>query len=217
MASSLGGVQPLPVPTPPRDDSGRILPARPKQAAIVLLGFTALLYVLELVDALSGHALDTGGIIPRSLSGLDGILWGPLLHYGWDHLAANTVPLLVLGFLCFAGGLRQFVAVTAVVWVVGGIGTWLIGSSGTIHAGASGLIFGWLTYLLVRGVFLRRPLPILLAVVLFFFYGATLWGVLPGTPGVSWEGHLSGALGGVLAGWLVGRASRRAGTPAATA
>ncbi|WHT18351.1 rhomboid family intramembrane serine protease [Crossiella sp. CA-258035] len=202
-------MQPLPVPTSPRDDSGRIFPARPKQAALVILGFAALLYLLELVDAFAGHALDLGGIEPREWTGLDGVLWAPLLHLGWDHLAANTVPLLVLGFLSFAGGLRQFVAVTATIWIVGGLGTWLTGESGSIHLGASGLIFGWLTFLLVRGIFARRAGPILLAVVLFFFYGYLLWGVLPGTPGVSWQGHLFGAVAGVVAGWLTGKASRR--------
>ncbi|SDN00765.1 Membrane associated serine protease, rhomboid family [Allokutzneria albata] len=186
-----------------------MLPAKPKQAAIAIVGFVAALYLIELIDVITNGALDAGGITPRELSGLTGIIWAPALHFGWDHLAANTLPVLVLGFLTMAGGIGQFVAVTATIWLVGGIGVWLIAPEGTIHAGASILIFGWLTFLLLRGFLTRRFLQIALAVVLFFLYGSALWGILPGQPGVSWQGHLFGAVGGVLAAWLVARASRQ--------
>lgn len=176
----------------------------------MVVAFTALLYLLEAVDLALGGTLDGAGVIPREVSGLDGVLWAPLLHSGFDHLLANTVPILVFGFLAFAGGLVQFVAVTAVIWLVSGLGTWLVGSDG-VHIGASGLAFGWLAFLLVRGFFARSPGQIVLAVVLFVLYGGMLWGVLPGRPDVSWQGHLFGALGGVLAAWLVARADRSAG------
>ncbi|MFB9905846.1 rhomboid family intramembrane serine protease [Allokutzneria oryzae] len=186
-----------------------MLPAQPKQAAIVIAGFVAALYLIELIDVITGGALDAGGITPRELSGLTGILWAPALHFGWEHLAANTIPVLVLGFLTMAGGIGQFVAVTATIWVVGGVGVWLVAPEGTIHAGASILIFGWLTFLLLRGFLTRRFLQIALAVVLFFLYGSALWGILPGQPGISWQGHLFGAVGGVLAAWLVAKSGRQ--------
>ena len=48
---------------------------------------------------------DQQGIEPRTWSGLDGILWAPLLHGGFGHLVANTIPFLVLGaFVGFAAG-----------------------------------------------------------------------------------------------------------------
>ncbi|MFB9432488.1 rhomboid family intramembrane serine protease [Streptoalloteichus tenebrarius] len=198
-----------PVTVPARPTVNRVLPPRPKQAAVVVLAWTALLYLIELVDVVGfdGRLDRWGGIQPLEVSGLDGVLFAPLLHAGWDHLAANTLPFLVLGFLAMSGGLGQFVAVTAVVWLVGGLGTWVGGGSG-YHVGASGLIFGWLAFLLVRGFFARSVAQILLAVALFLYYGYMLWGVLPTTSGVSWQGHLFGAVGGVLAAWLVARADR---------
>ncbi len=180
---------------------------------MIIAAFTGVLYLIEAVDTVLDGALDADGIRPRQLDGLDGILWAPLLHDGWQHLAANTVPVLVLGFLALAGGIGQFVAVTATIWLVGGLGTWLTGSP-NVHLGASGLIFGWLVFLLARGFFARSLTQILLAVVLFGVWGGVLWGVLPGVAGISWEGHLFGAVSGLLAARLIARADRpRAGRP----
>jgi membrane associated rhomboid family serine protease len=114
---------------------------------------------------------------------------------------------LVFGFFALAGGVGQFVMVTAAIWLVGGFGTWLTGSPG-VHLGASILIFGWLVFLLARGFFARSPAQILLAVALFAVWGGALWGVLPGAAGISWEGHLFGALGGLIAAQMVGRVKR---------
>jgi len=174
---------------------------------MIITAFTGVLYLTEAVDTLLGGALDADGIRPRHLDGLEGILWAPLLHHGWQHLAANTVPVLVLGFLALAGGVGQFVAVTATIWLVGGLGTWLTGNPG-VHLGASILIFGWLVFLLTRGFFARSPAHMVLALVLFAVWGGVLWGVLPGTVGVSWQGHLFGALGGLIGAQIVSRADR---------
>ena len=178
------------------------------RAAVGMVLFLALLWVIEGVDQfVLGGSLDHDGIAPRQVDGLDGILWAPLLHAGWAHLAANSVPFLILGFLVLAGGLGQFVAVTALVWLLGGFLTWLTGFGITV--GASGVIFGWLAFLLFRVFFARSGRQIALAVVLFLAYGGVLWGVLPGTPGVSWQAHLFGALAGVLAARFVASADRR--------
>ena len=195
----------------PRRSVARVLPPHPVVAALIMLAFTALLYVIELVDQLTGESLDSEGIVSRSLSGLGGIIWAPLLHGGWPHLLANTVPFLVFGFLAMAGGIAQWFAVTATIWVLSGVGVWLVGPSNTSTIGASGLIFGWLVFLLVRGFYARSGKQVLLAVVLFLIWGGVLWGVLPGDPDISWQGHLFGALAGLLAAWLVTR--RRARQP----
>ena len=162
--------------------AARVFPAQPLKALGTILSLTALLWVVEFYDQLTGERLDQDGIVPRSVDGLDGIVWAPLLHGGWAHLVANTLPFLVFGFLVLANGIARFVLVTAVIWVVAGLGVWLTAPAGSVTIGMSGVIFGWLTYLLVR-----------------------LLGVLPGQEGVSWQGHLSGALGGVFAAWLVAR------------
>jgi membrane associated rhomboid family serine protease len=194
-----------------RRSNARVLPAAPVRALFTMLLFTALLYVVEAADTVTGGALDAeGGIEPRELDGLDGVLFAPLLHGGWAHLLANTLPFLVFGFLAMAGGIRQFVVVTATIWLFGGLGVWLLGPADTTHIGASGVIFGWLAFLLARGFFARSGKQILLAVVLFMIWGGVLWGVLPGDPDVSWQGHLFGALAGLLAARLAGRADRPA-------
>ncbi|WP_232664699.1 rhomboid family intramembrane serine protease [Pseudonocardia sp. TRM90224] len=198
-----------PVPAP-RRSIARILPQSPILAGITMLSFTALLYVIEVVDQVTGGVLDEeGAIVSREFSGLDGVLFAPLLHHGWAHLFANTVPFLVFGFLAMAGGIGQFLMVTATIWILGGLGVWLVGPENTATVGASGVIFGWLVFLLTRGFFARSMKQILLAVVLFFIWGGVLLGVLPGQEGISWQGHLFGALSGLLCAWLVARADGR--------
>lgn len=195
--------------------SARVLPARPLQAAVVILAFTALLWAIEIYDAATGGVLDhEGGIVPRSTDGLDGILWAPLLHHGFDHLESNTLPFIVFGFLVLAAGFARFLLVTAMIWLIAGLGVWLTASPGSVTVGMSGVIFGWLTFLLVRGFVARSGLQILLAVGLFLVWGSVLIGVLPGRPDVSWQGHLFGAVAGVLAALLFAR--RRRAVPAPT-
>ena len=182
--------------------------SRPLVAAQVIVGFVALLYLVELVDTLDRNRLDGYGIRPREVDGLDGIVFAPLLHHGWGHLVANTVPLLVFGFLILLAGVARWAAVTAVVWLVGGVGTWLTGQPHSLHLGASVLAFGWLVYLLLRGIFARDASQIALGAILLFMYGGILYGVLPGQPGISWQGHLFGALGGALAAYQFGASDR---------
>ena len=166
----------------------------------VMLG---LMWALEVVDLLPGVNLDTWGIRPRSWEGLAGIVFAPFLHVGLGHLIANTIPFALLGAVIALEGSRQFVEVTIAVGVVSGLGVWLFGAAGTVHLGASGLVFGFITYLVARGWFARKPLWILGGVVVAVIYGSSLlWGVLP-TSRFSWLGHLFGAIGGVIAAWVI--------------
>jgi membrane associated rhomboid family serine protease len=163
----------------------------------VLMACVALVWVMELFDFIvPGRWLDSHGIVPRTISGLWGILFAPLLHGGFTHLIANTVPFLTLGFLVMLRGLGTFIGVSLLVILLGGLGVWIFGAPG-YHIGASGLIFGYIGYLLARGWFERGVGSIVVAVLVALLYGGALWGVLPGQPGVSWEGHLFGFLAGV--------------------
>jgi membrane associated rhomboid family serine protease len=198
---------------------------QPKKRSPMLVGgatiisFVALLYIVEAFDQLNGHRLDDNGIRPLERDGLWGILFAPLLHANWGHLAANTGPALVLGFLVTLAGLSRFLWATAIVWIVGGLGTWLIGNMGSScglesdHIGASGLIFGWLTFLLVFGFFTRSGWQIVIGLVVLVAYGGVLWGAVPVLNvcgGVSWQGHLCGGIAGVLAAYLLSRPERQA-------
>jgi membrane associated rhomboid family serine protease len=185
-----------------------------------IISFVALLYVIEAFDQLNHHQLDYDyGIKPLEADGLWGILFAPLLHANWGHLAANTGPALVLGFLVTLAGLSRFLWATAIVWIVGGFGTWLIGNVGSTcgleadHIGASGVIFGWLTFLLVFGFFTRSAWQIVVGVVVLIAYGGILWGAVPVLNvcgGVSWQGHLCGGIAGVLAAYLLSSPERKA-------
>lgn len=187
-----------------------------QRAALWTGGFVALLYGVEVADAVLPANLDAAGVEPRTADGLSGILFAPILHADWAHLTANTVPALVLGFLVMLSGIGRGLAATAIIWIVGGVGTWLFAGSGENHIGASTLIFGWLTYLILRGIFTRKADQILLGIVVLFVYGGMLWGVLPSEPWISWQGHLFGALGGALAAWVLSsdaRTARRVAVP----
>ncbi|OBH17211.1 rhomboid family intramembrane serine protease [Mycolicibacter terrae] len=180
--------------------------------------FVALLYLIEAVDQLGGHRLDRNGIRPLQTDGLWGVLFAPLLHANWGHLLANTGPALVLGFLVTLAGQSRFLLATAIVWLLGGLGTWLIGNVGsacgpTDHIGASGLIFGWLAFLVVFGLFTRRIWQIVVGFVVLVLYGGILWGAVPVLNvcgGVSWQGHLCGAIAGVVAAYLLSGPERKA-------
>ena len=165
----------------------------------LLAAFVALLWALEIVDVFVGGSLDKLGIRPRSMTGLPGILVAPLLHRGFAHLAANTVPLAVLAWMVMVRRTSDIVTVSLAATLVGGAGIWLFGGSDTVHIGASILVFGYFGYLLLRGWFERSVTSILGSIVVAALYGGLIVGVLPGTAGVSWEGHLFGFIGGVLA------------------
>lgn len=169
-----------------------------RSGLLLVGGMTALMWVSETVDLVVGR-LDELGIEPRTADGLTGVVLAPFLHGGFGHLVANTVPFLALGALLALSGLRLVVAVTLVVMLVSGLGTWLLAPESTVHIGASGVVFGYAAYLLARGFFDRRLRYLAVGVLVALVYGSTLLlGLLPQN-GISWQGHLFGALGGLLA------------------
>lgn len=176
-------------------------------AALVMGLLLAGLWVLEAVDQASGNQLDGYGIRARELDGLPEIFTAPLLHAGWDHLASNSLPFFVLGFLVLLGGVARWVWSTLISVISSGLTAWFLTPANTIILGASGLIFGWLTYLLARGLYSRRPGQVVVALLVLLAYGSLIWGVLPGASGVSWQAHIGGAVGGVIAARLLHRRS----------
>jgi membrane associated rhomboid family serine protease len=178
---------------------------------ILVLALVAVMWVVEAVDQLADGRLDAYGIVPREVDGLDGVAFAPFLHAGWDHLIGNTIPFLLLGFAIALGGIARVATVTVIVALVGGIGTWLVAPSNTVHIGASGIVFGFAAYLVARGVYSRSMMQIALGVVVLAVWGTTLLRGLVPEDGISWQGHLFGAIGGVLAARLLHRRAERAG------
>lgn len=177
----------------------------PLGAAKFMAGAVVVLWVLELVDHLTLNLLDNFAIRAGDPDGLAFIFTAPLLHFGWDHLMSNSVPFFVLGWLVMVSGRRRWIVATLTSVVVSGLFAWAFTPYGAYVAGASGVIFGWLAYLLVRGIWTRDWRQLLIAVGLVVVYGGMVWGVLPTQPGVSWQAHLGGAVGGVGAAALMHR------------
>jgi membrane associated rhomboid family serine protease len=185
-------------------------------AAKILLALVALMWVVEAVDLAVDAGLDRYGIEAREAEGLDGVVTAPFLHAGFAHVLANTVPFLVLGFFIAFEGARRLVAVFVLCAVVSGLGTWLVAPEGTIHVGASGVVFGFSTYLIARGWFNRRIGQIAIGLVVVVVWGGVLLAGLQPREGISWQGHLFGAIGGIVAARILARpeVGRRGAGPA---
>ncbi|MEM9946040.1 MAG: rhomboid family intramembrane serine protease [Cyanobacteria bacterium P01_D01_bin.36] len=168
-----------------------------------LLTVVAVLWVIELIDIPLGGSLNRFGIQPREVVGLRGIVFAPFLHGDLLHLLSNTVPFVVLSWLIMLRETADWLVVTLIVGLLGGLGTWLFGQTGSVHIGASGVVFGYFGFLLARGYYERSFISIAFSVLVALMYGGLIFGVLPGQPGISWEGHLFGFIGGIAAAkWL---------------
>ena len=163
-------------------------------AVRIALAFVALLWFVQALDWALDLELGRFGVRPRELDGLPGILFAPLLHSGFPHLAANSVPLLVLA----AGMLYLYpnsaLTVIPAVYLGPGVAVWLFARTSSVHVGASGLVYGLFSYIFLAGVIRRDRRAIAASLLVAFLYGSLVWGVLPFEPGVSWETHLSAAL-----------------------
>lgn len=196
-----GPVQPIGQPQVPRQSRRR---NQAKLGLTYAIGYVVVIWAVHLVNVIVfGGDLVYFGIHPLEPASLPFIFTSPILHVNFEHLISNTVPGAIFAFLVGYSGHRVFWEVTAFVVIVGGLGTWVLGGPGTNHVGASMLVYGWLAYLLVRGIFNRSASQIALGVVLGLTYSGLIWGVLPINEGVSWQAHLFGGLGGVAAGVLI--------------
>ena len=179
-------------------------------AAKAALGFVALIWVVQL----SNRAFDLGfgnfGVRPREIAGLVGILAAPLLHAGFAHLIANSLPLLVVGTAMLYLYPRSAIRVLPAIYLGPGVAVWLLGRGSSIHVGASGLVYGLVSYVFVAGLIRRDRRAIAASLLVCFLYGTLVWGVLPIETGVSWETHLSAALIGVALAILLRRLDLRA-------
>jgi membrane associated rhomboid family serine protease len=184
------------------------------RAFVAMCAFVPVLFLIEAIDIGLGAGLDVaGGIIPHRIDGLDGIIFSPFLHAGWDHLYSNSVPLILLGTFVLAAGARRFLWSTLVIMAVSGLGVWFVGDPGSVVVGASGVIFGYLGLLFARGLVERSWWNLGVAAFIGLLYWWQLYNVFPTDQPISWQGHLLGLLGGVIAAVLF--RSRRIRNPAA--
>jgi membrane associated rhomboid family serine protease len=159
--------------------------------------FVLLLWIVKLIEIFSGTSLADYGIVPRTWSGLPGVLTTIFIHEDINHLLSNTFPLLILG-----SGLMFFyrdvaLKVFTLVWLMGGFWVWLFAREAS-HIGASGLIYGIAAFLFFSGMLKKNRNLLAISMLTVFMYGGLTWGIFPVTDHISWEAHLSGALAGIL-------------------
>ena len=177
--------------------------AEAKKAFFLMVGFIALIWVLQIANWASHYRLDYDyGILPHNIGRLPEIFTAPFLHFSWDHIEGNSGPLFVFGLLAAYRGVKKFLGVTLIVAVTSGLAVWLFQGGNELTVGASGLIFGYFGYVLSRGVFDRNLIDVLTALVMALSYAYILTVAIPGAPGVSWIGHLGGLIGGLASGWI---------------
>jgi len=180
------------------------------RAFLVMCAVVPVLALVELVDQSLHGGLDSfAGIRPRDVASLAGIVLAPLVHDGWEHLLANSTPLILLGTFVLASGARRFWPATLVIAIISGLGVWLLTPRNYLVVGASGIIFGWLGFLLMRGIVERSLFNVGVAVVVGLLYGWQLVTVIPAAGRVSWQGHLFGFVGGLLAAVLFRRRGQK--------
>lgn len=161
-----------------------------------LLGATWLVFV---ANTAVGGALTRFGIVPRTVNGLWGILFAPFLHANLNHLIANTVPFVALGWMVMLRDARHFLPVTLYAMLGAGLMAWLLGAPGSVHIGASGVVFGYLGFLLFAGFYTRNFMSIVLSLITAAVWGGLVLGIAPQSATISWQAHLGGFLGGALA------------------
>jgi membrane associated rhomboid family serine protease len=165
--------------------------------AIILV----VIWLVFLADVTLHLDLVYHGIMPRSVSGLQGVPLAPFIHGNIRHIIANSLPFFALASLLFYFYNSLAFRVILVTWLFSGIFVWAFGRS-SYHVGISGVIYGLAGFLFVSG-FIRRHLGLMaISFLVAFQYGSMVWGVLPIEEHVSWEGHLSGLASGVFLAWL---------------
>lgn len=172
-----------------------------KKNALRLGIFIAMLWMIEVINHAMGHRLNVLGIFPGSATPFPGVLFAPLLHGSFEHLAINTLPLLTLGWLVTLDGFGRYVGVSLFIAVVGGSAVWFLGRT-AFHIGASGLIFGYFGFLVSKGFLDQSLSSVFIASTIVAVYGGMLFSVFSLTDGVSWEIHFFSLLAGVLASFL---------------
>ncbi|MEU4877154.1 rhomboid family intramembrane serine protease [Streptomyces sp. NPDC021608] len=193
------------------------LVAEARKAFFVVFGLLAAVWLVQVANYADDYALSREfGVVSGDAGALPHVLTAPFLHWNWAHIESNSGPLFVFGFLAAYRGVARFMALTLLVVLSSGLTVWFLEQGGADTVGASGLVFGYFGYVVVRGLFDRRLIDTLIGVAMAASFAYLLTVAVPGTPGVSWLGHLGGLAGGLLGAWLLsdrrsGRSGRRPG------
>ncbi|MFJ6212189.1 rhomboid family intramembrane serine protease [Streptomyces sp. NPDC092296] len=191
--------------------SAELMVAEARRAFFVMFAFLAVVWAVQLVNWLDGYRLDSEfGIVAHDPGRLGDLFTAPLLHANWAHLEGNSGPLFIFGFLAAYRGVKRFLGLTLLIALTSGGAVWFFEHGEVVTVGASGLIFGYFGYVVLRGIFDRHLIDTLVGVVMAASFAYLLLVAVPGTPGVSWLGHLGGLVGGLVGAWVFRDRSRAA-------
>lgn len=157
----------------------------------------SLLWVVHVLALIFDFDISSLGIYPKRISGLQGIVFAPLIHSGFTHLISNTFPLLILGTILFYFYNKLGLAVTILAWLFSGLWVWVF-ATGSYHIGASGIIYAWASFLFTSGIIRGHPQLVAISLLVAFVYGSIIWGIFPTHERISWEGHLMGMVAGIV-------------------
>jgi membrane associated rhomboid family serine protease len=176
--------------------------AEARKALFVMAGILAVLWLVQIINVADSYRLTYEyGITSHDLGSLPHIFTAPFLHFSWTHIEGNSGPLFIFGFLAAYRGVKKFIGVTLLVIVTSGLAAWIFAPPNTVGAGASGVVFGYLGYILVRGLFDRHAIDLLVAAIMALCFAYQFTVLLPHA-GIGWQAHIGGLVGGVLAGWV---------------
>jgi membrane associated rhomboid family serine protease len=159
--------------------------------------FLLLLWGIKFFETGMEISLVEGGVYPRRWSGLQGILFSPLIHGDWKHLINNSMPAFLLSVAVFYFYRDIAYKIWLLIYFIGGILLWSVGRQ-AYHIGASGLIYGLAAFLLLSGLIRRVRSLTAISLLVVFWYGSMWWGLLPLDFEVSFEAHITGAVSGVI-------------------
>ena len=157
--------------------------------------FVIVLWLIELFTVLTGMRLVWLGIIPRTISGIPGIIFSPFVHGNYEHLLSNTLPILVVGSGLIYFYREIYGRVLSMIWLFTGFWVWLAARQ-EAHIGASGLIYGLVCFLFLSGILRKDTRLLAVSLLVTFLYGSLVWGILPVDQSISWESHLFGSVAG---------------------
>lgn len=159
------------------------------------------LFIIHILNWLTGYRLIILGIYPRKWFGLPGIVFHPLLHGDFNHLFFNSIPLFVLASFILLSGVPTFICVTFTIILLSGIAIWLVGRP-SYHIGASGLIMGYLAYLIMNTYQQPSIISIGVVIVCLYYFGSLLFHLFSFEKKLSWEAHVFGFLAGIAANYI---------------
>jgi membrane associated rhomboid family serine protease len=159
--------------------------------------FLLLLWAIKFFEVSMELSFVGGGVYPRKLSGLKGILFSPLIHGDWKHLLDNSMPVLLLSLALFYFYRDIAYKIWLLIYFISGILLWGVGRE-AYHIGASGLIYGLAAFLFLSGIIRRVRSLTAISLLVVFWYSGMVWGLLPFDFKVSFEAHICGAVSGIV-------------------